>query len=62
MKNFKVTFIQRYEYSYIVESENEAEAKETAYDKFLNELHLMKQSSEIDGVEVEVLKDGSTTD
>ena len=62
MAKFRVSFIQHNVRSYVVEADDGEEAKEKAYDKFLNNLCYFKTDADYDEIEVEALKDGSTTD
>lgn len=62
MAKFKVKFIQHYVNSYVVEADNNKDAKEKAYDLFLDDLAWFEPDSECDRIEVEKINDDSTTD
>ena len=55
MAKFKVKFIQHYVNSYVVEADNKKDAKEKAYDLFLDDLAWFEPDSECDRIEVEAL-------
>lgn len=59
MTKFRVAFTQNNVYTYVVKADSSEEAKEKAYDKFLDNLRYFKPDSDYDKIEVEVLKDGS---
>ena len=61
MAKFKVKFIQHYVNSYVVEADNKKDAKEKAYDLFLDDLAWFEPDSECDRIEVEEMNDDSTT-
>lgn len=58
MTKFRVDFFQSNVHTYVVEADNSEEAKEKAYDKFLDNLCYFKPDADYDKVEIEVLKDG----
>ena len=62
MANFKVKFIQHYVNSYVVEADNKKDAKEKAYDLFLDDLAWFEPDSECDRIEVEEMNDDSVTE
>ena len=57
MAKFRVSFIQHNIHSYIVEADNGEEAKEKAYDMFLDEMCWFKPDIDCDKIEVEELND-----
>ena len=61
MAKFKVKFIQHYENTYVVEADNKKDAKEKAYDLFLDDLAWFEPDSECDSIEVEEMNDDCTT-
>lgn len=59
MAKFKVKFIQHNVHTYVVEADNNKDAKEKAYDLFLDELSWSKPDSDCDSIEVEEMNDES---
>lgn len=56
MAKFKVNIIQHNVYTYVVEANGNEDAKEKAYEVFLNELRWVKPDSDYDRIEVEALE------
>lgn len=56
MAKFKVNIIQHNVYTYVVEANSNEDAKEKAYEVFLDELNWMKPDSDCDSIEVEALE------
>ena len=60
MSKFRVSFIQHNVYTYFVEADNNEDAKEKAYDIFLDEMYWFKPDTDCDKIEVEELNDIET--
>lgn len=60
MAKFRVSFIQHNVHTYVVEADNNKDAKEKAYDVFLDDLRWFKPDADCDKIEVEELNDIET--
>lgn len=60
MNKFRVVFIHSYVHTYVVEADNNKDAKEKAYDMFLDDMRWFEPDIECDKIEVEELNDIET--
>lgn len=60
MNKFRVSFIQHYVNTYVVEADNNKDAKEKAYDMFLDDMIWFKPDTGCDKIKVEELNDIET--
>lgn len=60
MAKFRVSFIQSYVNTYVVEADNNKDAKEKAYDMFLGDMIWFKPDTGCDKIKVEELNDIET--